>query len=70
MEKKEKSEEMKLRCLIFGHQWWTYNYIQVCQRCKKREQLESQDSYKPVSELDAIIHDENWYRPKQKEINK
>jgi hypothetical protein len=51
-------------CLLIGHRWDKINEgVLRCERCRK---IETTRAYKPVSTLDEIVHDRDWYKPKAK----
>jgi len=56
---------MNLLCNLLGHKWERlddHTFI-----CMRRWCREVQTWRKPVSVLDEIIHDREWYTPKKKD---
>jgi hypothetical protein len=52
-----------LICRIVGHRWEVIDrHTDYCLRCK---QVKVETNVIPVSELDEIIHDKDWYTPKK-----
>ncbi len=68
-EEEEDMNEMNLICAILGHRWEYLNdEISRCVRCAEvRTDFINKE---PVSELDKIIHDQDWYSPHKKEVRK
>lgn len=53
-----------IRCLLFGHAWEEItDGVFRCFRCGKTKVT---NKYRPVSTLDQIVHDKDWYTPKKK----
>jgi Prophage protein (DUF1660) len=59
---------MKLRCVIFGHRWELIDVTGCwyCLRCNEIKVMETESPHSPISELDEIIHDKDWFKPKKK----
>ncbi len=62
---------MSLICRIFRHRWEVIDdHTEYCLRCRQVKARFDPPERKPVSELDKIIHDRDWYEPKKREVKK
>ncbi len=62
---------MNLVCQVFGHRWEVIDdHTDYCLRCHNVRVNFDPPERQPVSELDEIIHDKEWYKPKKMGVKK